>query len=225
MRFSLLLLSIVAPIALATIISRDGPIQNTYNEMQVIIDSGNLDDCLPLAVIFARGTFDSGNVGYWVGPDFLEAFPSEKVARQGVDAGKYPANLKEYLQGGSGSGAKALATTVNAYLDLCTGAKVIISGWSQGALVAHLGLDLLDDNTVENNVAALVTFGDPYELFDMFHLRVRVDHFHSPCITGDLLCKPKEWDIAQILKDLTAFIKNIFNKLSNVKLHRQRYER
>ncbi|OAA71082.1 Cutinase [Akanthomyces lecanii RCEF 1005] len=60
--------------------------------------------CAELAVIFARGTFDSGNTGPWVGQPFREALyskiGSDKLAFQGVDPQDYPANLDGYIEDG-----------------------------------------------------------------------------------------------------------------------------
>ncbi|KAJ7019640.1 carbohydrate esterase family 5 protein [Mycena alexandri] len=109
--------------------------------MEDVISNGA--ECKDVAVIFARGTFDSGNMGVWVGPQFQAALQSQinSLAFQGVDASAYPATLNSYLaEGGSDSGAQSLADTVTAYVGACPDSNVIIAGWSQGALVAHKGL-------------------------------------------------------------------------------------
>ncbi|KIY65360.1 carbohydrate esterase family 5 protein [Cylindrobasidium torrendii FP15055 ss-10] len=186
---------------------------NIYNDMQDTIDGNK--DCLPAAAIFARGTFDRGNAGDWVGPNFFEAL-GDNVAKQGVNSDAYPADLKGYLEeGGSNAGSQALADTVQAYVAKCPNSPVIIVGWSQGALVAHKGLSLIDEATVKN-VAGLITFGDPWHLFsDDTSLPIDETTFQANCITGtvfDPLCAnipddfdPSWDDVIGYLDDLPDF--------------------
>ncbi|KAI9163696.1 Cutinase-like protein [Paramyrothecium foliicola] len=119
-------------------------------------------ECSDLAVIFARGTFDSGNIGTFVGAPFRDDLLSKhsSVAFQGVDPSAYPADLAGYIQeGGSKSCAKSLATDVEVYASACPQSKIVISGWSQGALCARKSFLHLEDPN--NQVAAFVAFGDP----------------------------------------------------------------
>ncbi|OAA77567.1 Cutinase [Akanthomyces lecanii RCEF 1005] len=124
--------------------------------------------CAELAVIFARGTFDSGNIGPWVGPAFRKALYSEvgdKLAFQGVSPQDYPANLEGIMEeGGSESCAVSLGEAVERYSARCPDAKIIISGWSQGALCAHKSFNAskaLVNEQARKQVIALTTFGDP----------------------------------------------------------------
>ncbi|XWX01813.1 hypothetical protein V2A60_009842 [Cordyceps javanica] len=122
-----------------------------------------------LAVIFARGTFDSGNIGPWVGQPFRDAlyskFGAGRVALQGVDPRDYLADLDGYIEdGGPESCAVSLGKAVERYSARCPLAKIVISGWSQGALCAHKSLDpsnALVDEHARSRVIALTTFGDP----------------------------------------------------------------
>ncbi|RYP90528.1 hypothetical protein DL770_003375 [Monosporascus sp. CRB-9-2] len=128
------------------------------------------DDGAPdpdIAVIFARGTFDSGNVGLWVGPYWREAlrakFPS--LAFQGVSAGDYAADMAGYIEeGGSESCAIGLARYVQQFASLRPETRFVISGWSQGALCARKSIGYLDDDA-RGRVIALVAFGDPYGIW------------------------------------------------------------
>ncbi|KAJ7285148.1 carbohydrate esterase family 5 protein [Mycena rebaudengoi] len=145
-------------------------------------------DCKDVAVIFARGTFDSGNMGVWVGPQFKTALQSKisSLAFQGVEAADYPATLGSYLaEGGSNSGAESLAAMVTNYVGFCPDTSVIVSGWSQGALVAHKGLSLLAP-AVRAKVAGLVVFGDPHNLFSSEAVPAGVA-VHSECFGGTAL--------------------------------------
>ncbi|KAJ7643766.1 carbohydrate esterase family 5 protein [Roridomyces roridus] len=158
---------------------------DTANGMQDVI-SGSA--CKDVAVIFARGTFDSGNIGVWVGPQFQAALQSQigSLAFQGVDSNAYPATLSSYLaEGGSDAGSQSLADTVTDYVNACPSSKVVVTGWSQGALVAHKGLNLIPAN-IQSHVVGFVTFGDPNRLFTNAAVPASIA-VHSECFTGTLL--------------------------------------
>jgi cutinase len=154
--------------------------------MQEVIDGSA--DCKAVAVIFARGTFDSGNIGVWVGPQLGEALSSKisSLAFQGVDSSAYAADLQGYIgEDGSNAGAQALADTVVAYSSACPDATIVITGWSQGALVAHKGLGLVPQDVLPK-VAGLGVFGDPNQLFGNSAVPEGVA-FDSQCFTGTIL--------------------------------------
>ncbi|KAJ6597459.1 carbohydrate esterase family 5 protein [Mycena vulgaris] len=180
------------------------------------------EDCKDVAVIFARGTFDSGNIGVWVGPQYKAALESQigSLAFQGVDASAYPATLDSYLgEEGSDSGSASLASTVTDYVNSCPDSSVIIAGWSQGALVAHKGLALLAPE-VQAKVVGLTTFGDPHQLFssDAVPSGVAV---HSECFTGtvlDPLCSdiPADFKFPTSLDDITGPFKQLPSLVTGV---------
>ncbi|KAL9109756.1 MAG: hypothetical protein Q9227_005625 [Pyrenula ochraceoflavens] len=117
--------------------------------------------CKAVTVIFARGTTETGNVGTLVGPPFFTALNAElgisNVAVQGVN---YPADLAGFFAGGSPAGAATLASLTNQAASKCPNTKIVLSGYSQGAQVVHLGAKQLSP-AVSNRVAAVVLFGDP----------------------------------------------------------------
>ncbi|KAJ7150870.1 carbohydrate esterase family 5 protein [Mycena crocata] len=168
------------------------------------------ENCKDVAVIFARGTFDSGNMGVWVGPQLKSALEDRisSLAFQGVEASAYPATLGSYLEeGGSDSGAESLASTVTDYANFCPDSSIIISGWSQGALVAHKGLSLLAPE-VQAKVVALTVFGDPHKLFSDEAVPKGVA-FHGECFTGtvlDPLCSdvPADFKFPTSISDITG---------------------
>lgn len=115
--------------ALATPARRSS--SDTSADMDAVIQGTS--SCASNAVVFARGTFDSGNLGVWVGPflkdSLLSAFNGD-VHVQGINPGDYPANLADYVkEGGSESCADACARTVDAYVAKCPEANVFLSGW------------------------------------------------------------------------------------------------
>lgn len=97
-------------------------------------------------------------------------FTTTTVAFQGVSAKDYPADLDGYIEeGGSNSCAVSLAAAVTNYATRCPSSKIVISGWSQGALCAHKSFDPtgpLNDPIIRNKVIALTTFGDPIHVWE-----------------------------------------------------------
>ena len=67
--------------------------------------------CKNFTLIFARGTFESGNIGGIVGPPFVDALVSmlgsAQVAVQGVN--NYPADVAGFDAGGSATGSANMA--------------------------------------------------------------------------------------------------------------------
>ncbi|KAF8540933.1 cutinase, partial [Trichophaea hybrida] len=127
-----------------------------------------------------------GNVGDDVGPEFfkeLEKLKPGKTIIQGVN--KYPANIFGYLNGGSDSGAKDMAASVNLVSTQCPTSKVVLSGFSQGAQVMHKAAKLLEKEMYKF-VGAIVVFGDPYN--GMKFLGTLNDNVKSFCHDGDLIC-------------------------------------
>ncbi|KAI0157170.1 carbohydrate esterase family 5 protein [Hypoxylon sp. FL1284] len=154
----------LTPPAQAKTISSRRDAAVSADEWKSVLGGENDAECSDLAVIFARGTFDKGNLGPWVGRPFYDALVAKaagvKIAVQGVSAQDYPADLAGYVEdGGSESCAESLGRTVQEYVSRCTKSRVAIWGWSQGALCAHKSLGKLGD--AESNVIALGVFGDP----------------------------------------------------------------
>ncbi|KAF4634940.1 hypothetical protein G7Y89_g3152 [Cudoniella acicularis] len=115
-----------------------------------------------MAVIFARGTAEPGNVGILTGPPFFAAMAAyingtNQLAIQGVD---YPADIAGFLSGGSIIGAATMAALVNHTTATCPNTPILLSGYSQGAQVVHLATAGLPANTTAK-IASVVLFGDP----------------------------------------------------------------
>ncbi|KAJ4289068.1 hypothetical protein N0V90_011410 [Kalmusia sp. IMI 367209] len=162
---SLLPILSFSSLVFATPVRRDA--SDTSTDMDDVI-AGNAD-CASNAVIFGRGTFDSGNLGVWVGPFIkdgaLKAFNGD-VHVQGVNQADYPANLEDYVkEGGSESCGDACAKTVDQYVANCPEANVFVSGWSQGALCAHKCVNRIGP-AAGKQLKGLATFGDENALMD-----------------------------------------------------------
>ena len=104
------------------------------------ITRNELGECKPVTVIFARGTVELGNVGSITGPPFFNALDvllgPQNVAVQGVD---YPATILGYLEGGDKGGAQTLADLTEQAASQCPNTQIVLSGYSQGSQVVHLG--------------------------------------------------------------------------------------
>lgn len=100
---------------------------NDFTDSSNDVVNGN---CGSVTVIFARGTFESGNVGNLVGPPFFgalkKALPADDISVQGVD---YPASVVGYLEGGDVDGAATLASHAQAAVKNCPESQLILSGY------------------------------------------------------------------------------------------------
>jgi cutinase len=118
--------------------------------------------CPRMAIIFARGTTEPGNVGFLTGPPFFTAVQnyfngSTSLAIQGVD---YPATAAGFVAGGSPIGASVMAALADKTAAACPDAVLVLSGYSQGAQVVHLAAAKIA-NTTASKVSSVVLFGDP----------------------------------------------------------------
>jgi cutinase len=86
--------------------------------------------CLPVTIIFARGTLELGNVGALAGPPFFNALGDmigqQNLAVQGVD---YGATIAGYLEGGDPAGAATMASLASLAVNQCPDTKIVLSGY------------------------------------------------------------------------------------------------
>ncbi|KAL4940618.1 cutinase-domain-containing protein [Aspergillus oleicola] len=135
--------------------------------------------CKALTFIFARGTTEMGNMGSVVGPKVgseLDSLTGGKVAIQGVD---YPADAAGNAQLGASGGPK-MAELVNTAKENCPDTKVVLGGYSQGAMVVHNAAGKLSSG----DVVGAVTFGDPFKT----QKPDNIEQFKTWCATGDPVC-------------------------------------
>ncbi|KAI6247874.1 hypothetical protein HI914_04086 [Erysiphe necator] len=120
--------------------------------------------CKPVTLIFARGTGESGNVGgnHSPGPALFSqirlSMGSQNIAIQGVD---YKADIFGYLKGGDPEGSKRYYNLTEEAATKCPDTKIVLTGYSQGAQLAHNAARWLSVNTTQR-ISAAVMFGDPY---------------------------------------------------------------
>ncbi|KAF8151758.1 cutinase [Crassisporium funariophilum] len=147
--------------------------------------------CSSVVVFFARGTTEPGTKGTIVGPPFEDELRQElggtgkTLTFEGVD---YPANVRGFLAGGDAGGARTMANSVTTTAQNCPNAKIVMSGYSQGAQVVHLAAASLSP-ALQNRVNAVVTFGDPNR--DETLPGVLEGRRKTFCAAGDLICDGK----------------------------------
>jgi len=143
--------------------------------------------CKNLTLLFARGTTEQGNIGDTVGPPFVAALNTllgpAQVAVQGVN--NYPADISGFLAGGSATGSQDMAILIGQAMSQCPGTKLVVSGYSQGAQVAHNAATMITPGQTAF-IDSVVLFGDPDdgEAFGS----VAPSKVSTDCHVGDDIC-------------------------------------
>ncbi|KAM0559349.1 hypothetical protein ACHAPJ_004373 [Fusarium lateritium] len=148
--------------------------------------NGLSGDCKDVTIIFARGTSEMGNVGSVAGPPFFQALAekigNDKLAVQGVE---YSASAAGIAQMGDKAGSEKMASLVKQAYQKCPKTKVVLSGYSQGAMLVHNAAKSLPAETTKN-IAAVVNFGDPFQKQAV--QGVPADRVKIICHSGDGVC-------------------------------------
>ncbi|KAL2826286.1 cutinase-domain-containing protein [Aspergillus cavernicola] len=142
-------------------------------------DVSDNSGCKEVTFIFARGTSEIGNMGTVIGPKVgteLDSLTSGKVAIQGVD---YPASAAGNAAMGAAGGPE-MADLVTKALSQCPDTKIVLGGYSQGAMVVHNAAGKLSSG----QVVGAVTFGDPFKAQQPDN----IENFKTFCATGDPVC-------------------------------------
>ncbi|CAI7639601.1 unnamed protein product [Penicillium discolor] len=137
--------------------------------------------CKEYTFIFARGTTEIGNMGTVIGPPLakeLNSLTGNKVTVQGVD---YPADAAGNVVMGA-AGGPAMAKLVKQALSQCPKTKVLLGGYSQGAMVVHKAASSLS----AGQITAAVLFGDPLKAESVG--QVSGDKVKEFCHLGDPVC-------------------------------------
>ncbi|KAK2012027.1 cutinase [Colletotrichum eremochloae] len=149
------------------------------------IDVRQESGCKAVTVLFARGTTEPGTLGVVVGPglekDLQSDLGADSVTFEGVS---YPADGAGIMAevAGSGPGSTAMSSQANQWLSKCPETKLVLTGYSQGAMAVHNAAKMLKGKSV----FAAVTFGDPYK--SQLVSGVPEDKFKSFCGAGDSVC-------------------------------------
>ncbi|KAJ5711178.1 Cutinase [Penicillium malachiteum] len=141
--------------------------------------------CEELTLIFARGTGEVGNMGTVVGPPLataLATLTNNNVTVQGVN---YDASVEGDTTLGEDGGSD-MVTLVKQAIKQCPDSKVVLAGYSEGAMVVHNAAESL----TADQVAGAVLFGDPLKMESVGKLSSsKVKEF---CATGDPVCENGE---------------------------------
>ena len=143
--------------------------------------------CKKLTLIFARGTTENGNIGDIVGPPFVDSLVSmlgeAQVAVQGVN--NYLADVQGFVAGGSVTGSQNMANLIAQTMKQCPGTKLCVSGYSQGAQVAHNAAKLITQAQTDF-INSVVLFGDPDN--GQAFGKVPASKVSTDCHLGDDIC-------------------------------------
>jgi len=92
--------------------------------------------CSPYTLIFARGTFEAGTLGDTVGPALEFGLDAAAFGKWDIEGVSYDASEAGDDCLGLPGGAAA-TSLLESYVSSCPDTKIILSGYSQGAMVVH----------------------------------------------------------------------------------------
>lgn len=99
--------------------------------------------CTPNIVIFARGTFEPGELGAFVGPPLIKALEKDDFSQWSLVGVPYDANVPgDYCLGLPGG--MVAKDMINQAAKKCPNSQLFLSGYSQGAMVARNGIAYAD---------------------------------------------------------------------------------
>ncbi|KAM0283063.1 hypothetical protein ACHAQH_002664 [Verticillium albo-atrum] len=152
------------------------------NELAPVLDGNSTAAasavCPDVAVLFARGAKEPGNVGFLTGPPLFQALETyingtSSLAIQGV-------NYTSISRAGAGARMAELAVET---AERCPDTKIAMAGYSFGAGVVRSAVE--GGNTT---VMSVVLFGDPSEGDPVEGVDAGV--VRTFCHEGDLVCQP-----------------------------------
>lgn len=145
-------------------------------------------DCKAVTVIFARGTTEPSTLGMVVGPGLNTAVGKALNNNGAVTGVAYAASaggIATEIGGKGGAGTQAMVKAVTDALASCPDTQIVLSGYSQGAMLVHNTMNNLDA-TQTAKVKAAVTFGDPF--VGQAVKGVADGAFKSFCASADTVC-------------------------------------
>lgn len=145
-------------------------------------------DCKAVTVIFARGTTEPGTLGAVVGPGLNTALGTALNNNAVVTGVAYAASaggIATEVSPSGGAGTQAMVKAVTDALASCPDTQVVLSGYSQGAMLVHNTMNNLDA-AAAGKVKAAVTFGDPF--VGQAVKGVPEGSFKSFCASADTVC-------------------------------------
>ncbi|KAF2398085.1 alpha/beta-hydrolase, partial [Trichodelitschia bisporula] len=141
--------------------------------------------CKPVTILFGRGTTESGipdALGGTVGPALRTQATKKGWAIEGI---KYDASLAGIYCLGMPGGV-ACIDQLSKLVQRCPNTKVILSGYSQGAMVARI-CAAWSKEPAQKQIAGLALFGDPFNGAAV--KGVPKENVKTWCTSGDGVCK------------------------------------
>ncbi|KAL2868939.1 cutinase [Aspergillus lucknowensis] len=184
------LITALAALAIANPI----PDETVSLERRQIINANDLEngDCKPVAFIFARGSTESGNMGFIVGPQVCSGLKdrlgADSVACQGV-GGDYTASLiPNFFPENTSQKSIQAAVDMFDLADQCPDTQIVAAGYSQGTAVISGAVQAVDD-ALREKVKGVVLFGFTRNLQDGGKIPgYPEDQTKVICAVGDLVC-------------------------------------
>ncbi|KAK2789416.1 hypothetical protein FQN52_006280 [Onygenales sp. PD_12] len=122
---------------------------------------GSAGGCKPNTLLYARGTGEIGAMGMSVGPKLEDGLSRTQWDVKGVsDADGYPADMAGNNCLGLNGGI-AMMDLIEQTVQQCPDTNIVVSGYSQGAMVAHNGVAFAKPEA-KKQVVGVVVFGDPF---------------------------------------------------------------
>ncbi|BCS30511.1 uncharacterized protein APUU_80814A [Aspergillus puulaauensis] len=190
-----LLVTALATLAIANPVPNVNPEADVALERRQITNSKDLEngDCKPVAFIFARGSTETGNMGFIVGPQVCSGLKSklgsDQVACQGV-GGAYTAGLiPNFLPENTNKESIDAAVDMFKLADECGDeTQIVAAGYSQGSAVISGAVQALDDS-LRDKVKGVALFGFTRNLQDKGQIPgYPEDQTKVYCAVGDLVC-------------------------------------
>ena len=123
-----------------------------------------------------------------MGPPFVKALEdlvgAEQLAVQGVN--DYPADIDGFQEGGSPTGSQNMAKLIGQTMQQCPDTKLCVSGYSQGAQVAHKSANIISQEQADY-INSVVLFGDPNDGKPFG--KVAASKVSTDCHALDIICK------------------------------------
>ncbi|KAK8205008.1 cutinase-domain-containing protein [Phyllosticta capitalensis] len=152
------------------------------------VPAASASDCKSYTLLFARGTTEMGTMGSVVGPSLStkvkSALGENNVNVEGVQYAADAAGIMSESMGTGGAGTTAMTNLANSWLSKCPDTKLILTGYSQGAMLVHHTATKLGSKT--SSVACAVTFGDPFKSQKLDG--ISASKFKTFCASGDSVC-------------------------------------
>lgn len=116
--------------------------------------------CKPYTLLFARGTFEFGALGLTVGPQVKSALEKAQPGKWDIKGIEYQNDMSGNDCVGLPGGMKCLDILKSSAAQ-CPDTKFVLSGYSQGAMVAHICAAYAEE-ALKSRIKGVVVFGDPF---------------------------------------------------------------